>query len=266
MTSHDVEARLAAEAEYQNKRAVGQLDEFEERRDKFYFLADKGRKDYFGAITRLAKDKRVVVVGCAEGGVTPLARLGAREVLGIDIADAAIAKLNRAIAEEGLSDIANAVVGNAEELDVEPGSYDLICCTGVLHHLDIERAMRSWSRSLDKGGKVIMMEPMAYNPVIAGYRAMTPAMRTDDEHPLVPKDFRTMKRYFERVHVRGYVLTSLGAATFSYIPGLRWLKKPANTVLSAIDRGLLAVIPPMRYLCWTSVITLEEPKASATDR
>ncbi|MEZ6021214.1 MAG: hypothetical protein R3F17_14305 [Planctomycetota bacterium] len=102
-----------------------------------------------------------------------------------------------------------------------------------------------------------MMEPMAYNPLIAVYRAMTPSMRTDDEHPLVPKDIATMKRHFGKVSVRGYVLTSLAAATFSYIPGLSGLRRLVCTALEWLDRGLLAVIPPLRYLCWTSVITLE---------
>ena len=261
--SPDVEARLQAEAEDQNKGAEGQLDDFEARRDKFYFLADRARTDYYEDIKTLVKGRRVVVVGCAEGGVTPLARHGATRVLGVDIADAAIAKLNRAIADEGLSDVAQAVVGNAEALEVEARSFDLICCTGVLHHLDIERAMQNWSTILDRGGKVIMMEPMAYNPVVALYRWMTPAMRTDDEHPLVPKDIRTMKRYFERVDVKGYVLTSIASAAFSYLPFLRGLKRPVCKGLELLDRGLLAVVPPLRYLCWTSVIRLEGPKSAS---
>ncbi len=260
MTSQDVEARLAKEAEYQNKRSTGQLDEFEERRNKFYFLADSARREYAQKIDDMVKGNRVVVVGCADGGVTPLARAGAKKVLGIDISDEAIAKLNAAIADEGLSDVAHAAVGNAEDLDLEPGSFDLVCCTGVLHHLDIESSMRSWSKILDKGGKVIMQEPMAYNPLIAGYRAVTPAMRTDDEHPLVPKDIATMRKYFEKVHVRGYVLTSLGSAFFSYIPGMNGVRNVVCRGLEVLDRGLLAVIPPLRYMCWTSVITLESPK------
>ncbi len=260
MASQDLQTRLAAEAEFQNKRSTGQLDEFEERRDKFYFLADTARKEYMARIHELTQGNRVIVVGCADGGVTPLARGGAKTVLGIDIADAAIAKLNQAIQEEGFADRANAIVGNAEDLDVPENSHDLICCTGVLHHLDVEASMQSWSKALDAGGKVIMMEPMAYNPIIAGYRLLTPAMRTDDEHPLVPKDIATMKRYFEKVHVRGYVLTSLGSAVFSYLPGMTAIRNGVCKVLEGLDRGLLAVIPPLRYLCWTSVITLENPK------
>ena len=263
MSTQDIEARLAAEAEFQNKRAMGEMDDFEERRDKFYFLADTARREYNQRINELIQDSKVVVVGCAEGGVTPLSRAGAKYVLGIDISDEAIRKLNSAIKDEGLADKAKAIVDNAEDLTLEEGSQDLICCTGVLHHLDIEESMKSWSRVLGPDGKVIMMEPMAYNPLIAGYRAITPAMRTDDEHPLVPSDIRTMKKYFNKVHVRGYVLTSLASAVFSYVPFLGGLRSVTCSALEFVDRGLLAVIPPLRYLCWTSVITLESPKKNA---
>ncbi|HPF15309.1 MAG: methyltransferase domain-containing protein [Planctomycetes bacterium] len=262
MATQDLEARLAAEAEYQNRRSTGQLDEFEERRNKFYYLADRARALYMERIQTLSKGRRVVVVGCAEGGVTPLARGGARSVLGIDIADEAIANLNRAIQDEGLAQVANAVVGNAEALDLDPASQDLICCSGVLHHLDIEASMRSWSQTLSDEGQVVMMEPMAYNPLVALYRVLTPAMRTDDEHPLVPRDVRIMERYFQKVEVRGFVLTSLASAVFSYLPGMGKLRGWTCTALEAFDRVLLGVLPPLRYLCWTSVITLQHPKRS----
>ncbi len=252
--------RLRKEAAFQNSRTVGETERYEARRDKFYYLVDSARADYTDVVSRFSKGRDVVVVGCAEGGVTSLVRLGAGRVLGVDIADEAIAKLNQSIDKEGLSDKASAIVCDAESLDLSDNSYDVICCSGVLHHLDIERAMVSWSRVLRSDGRVVMMEPFALNPLIYLYRLVTPGMRSDDEHPLLPRDIKLLKKHFTRVEVTGYVLTSLFSMVFSYIPGLSSARDRVCSILERFDRVILRVMPGLQYFCWTSVIVLEEPK------
>lgn len=95
------------------------------------------------------------MVGCSAGGVTPSARKGAI-VHGIDIADEAIKRLQAAIERENLSHIAKATLMDAEDLTLQDKSFDVICCTGVLHHLDIDKAAASWSRKLKPEGSVYM--------------------------------------------------------------------------------------------------------------
>jgi len=125
------------------------------------------------------------------GGVTPLARLGAT-VTGIDIADEAI-KDYVTITQEGLQNRASCVVMDGEELGFPSNTFDVICCTGVLHHLNIRKAASSWAKVLKPDGRVAMIEPLAYHPLVMLYRFATPSLRTRDEHPLAPRDIRVLK-------------------------------------------------------------------------
>ena len=249
--------RLSKEADFQNRRVMAKHQGHEEQRDRFYYLTERAVSDYWSHFSTIA-GKSILVVGCSEGGVTPLARKGAT-VIGIDISDAAIEKLNSAIAKEGLELRANARVMDAHNLDLPDQSLDIICCSGVLHHLDTERAVSSWASKLKMGGQVVMLEPMALNPAISLYRKLTPSMRTEDEHPLLPKDIRIMRKYFGSVLVKGYVLTSLLSLVWTFLPNIWSMKERSMRVFEAIDDGLLKVFPSLVYFCWTSVIILSAP-------
>lgn len=252
--------RLKSEADFQNLRSKGELDHFKSRRMKFYYLTNEAIKHYQKVLSENTHGKSIIVVGCAEGGVTPLAKAGAKKVLGIDIASEPIKKLNESIEKENLSDIASAVVGNAESLDVPKDSYDVICCLGVLHHLHIEKAAESWSNALNRDGMVLMEEPMALNPIVALYRLFTPKMRTADEHPLVPGDIRLLRKYFSKVDVHGYVLFSIFSLFFVYVYKSEKLRDKSVRFLEKIDRMLLKRLKFLNYFCWTSVIVLKEPR------
>ena len=250
--------RLAKEASFQNRRVMAKHHGHSEARDRFYYLTERAVADYWSHFDTVS-GKSVLVVGCSEGGVTPLARKGAH-VIGIDISDAAIAKLTSAIAREGLAPRAAARVMDAHDLELPDDSLDIICCSGVLHHLDTEGAARSWSRKLKRTGYAVMLEPMALNPLIALYRRLTPSMRTEDEHPLLPKDFRILRDHFESVEVRGYVLTSLASLIWTFLPNVWSLKERSQRLLEGLDDWLLRAFPSLVYLCWTSVIVLAAPR------
>jgi ubiquinone/menaquinone biosynthesis C-methylase UbiE len=253
----DENIRLKTEAEFQNARTKS--DPFIGRRNKFYYLTNAAFKFYQKVLSENTLGKKIIVVGCAEGGVTPLAKAGAKNVLGVDIASEPVKRLNKKIEQEKLSDIALAIVGNAEDLDLPENSYDVICCLGVLHHLDIQKAALSWSRVLNNDGLVVMEEPMALNPIVALYRLLTPKMRTADEHPLVPADIKLLKKHFMKVDVQGYVFLSLFSLFFVYIYKSDELRDKSNRFLEKIDSLLLKRFKYLNYFCWTSVIVLREP-------
>lgn len=251
--------KIQAEARFQDQRLHSQAGGKQEPRDKFYFLTEDAFIRYQDLINRFAPNSKALVVGCSIGGVTPLIRLGA-DATGVDISPEAIHRLNRAISTEGLQDRGRAVLMNAENLDFPEKSFDLICCTGVLHHLDTDAAAKSWARALKESGHVVMMEPLAWHPLVALYRFFTPSMRTPDEHPLKPHDFVILNRYYRSVEFTGFVLTSIVAAPFAVL-GLDLVKNTLNRILGRLDRLLLRLFPFLRYFCWTSVIVLSEPNA-----
>lgn len=251
--------RLASEAEFQNLRVAGHSLGESEPRDRFYYLAQRALKRYEHKISQVA-GQRVLVVGCSEHTVRPLAHKGAT-VTGIDVAQHAIERLQEAIERDGLGERASALVMDAEEPDFPPRTFDLICCSGVLHHLDVEKCSPAWAQILKHDGRVTMIEPMAWNPAAAAYRAVTPSMRTPDEHPLKPRDLRVMRRHFEEVEMESFVLTSVLSLPFAYLPDRLSPMERSKRILEAVDDRLLRWLPMLRYLCWTSVIELRRPRS-----
>jgi SAM-dependent methyltransferase len=250
----DIESRLKEEARFQNSRVA---DAGEEPRDKYYVLLKNAFEQYYDALGDI-KGKTVVVVGCSNVGVIPFARKGA-QVFGIDIADEAVAQLNDEIAREGLSGLAKGVVMNAEDLTFEPNSVDMIVCTGVLHHLDVEKSAKTFSRVLKDGGRVVMMEPLAWNPAAALYRKVTPSMRTEFEHPLTPVDFRILGKYFGKVDFKAYAFLSCLAIPFLFLPGMKGFKNALVQVLDPFDQALFKLAPFSKYFAWSTVIVCEKP-------
>jgi SAM-dependent methyltransferase len=249
--------RLSTEAQFQDDRVTRALHGEREVRDRFYFITRRAVEDYENMQFAL-QGRHVVVVGCSDGGVTPLARRGIH-VEGIDISPVAIEKLNEAIRAEGLSDFGSARVMNAESLDYPRSSVDAITCTGVLHHLDSEAALRSWSRSLKPDGEVLMYEPLALHPLVALFRAVTPSMRTPEEHPLRGRDFRLMRKYFGKVERRDYGLFTPLSAAIAVVPGLGGLARGLLPLWEVLDGCVLKVLPFMGRFCWMSVVRLTRP-------
>lgn len=256
--------RLSNEAEFQNKRMASVAAGHTEPRGKFYFVADIAVATYERLVAQ-APGERALVVGCSEGGVTPLARLGKR-VTGIDIAEEAVSRHAARIDREGLASVADVIVMDAEDLKFPPQTFDLICCVGVLHHLDTRRAAAEWSRCIRPGGQVIVLEPMAFHPLVALYRSLTPSMRTPDEHPLRPADVRILRSYFDRVDLQGFVLLSAIAAGLQFVPRGDIIGRKLLPFLQSIDAALIKYLPFLSYFCWTGIITMTAADARTSPR
>jgi SAM-dependent methyltransferase len=260
LSSPDTNDRLSAEASFQDQRMALALQGQPEFRDRFYFVNRLAYRLYLELHRGLA-GKRVVVVGSSDVGVTPLAREGVY-VEGIDISAVSIEKLNRSIESEGLSEYASARVMDAHNLEYADGSVDVVTCSGVLHHLDTELALASWSRCLKPDGTVLLFEPLALHPLAAMFRLVTPGMRTPDEHPLRPRDFRIMRKYFRSVRRTDFGLTTPLSAGVAMIPGLRSVAHGILPVFEWLDSALLRGLPALGNLCWLTVVRLDGPWVS----
>jgi len=253
----EVEDRIKAEAAFQNARIEAQMHGHEAR-DRFYYLLEGAFAAYDRALGDVA-GKDVLVVGCSDKGLVPLASRGAR-VLGIDVADEAIEKVRLELAAKGLDGRARAIVMDAEKLELPERSFDIVLCTGVLHHLDVERATEGFRRVLRTSGRVVMLEPMAWNPPAALYRWLTPSMRSPFEHPLTPRDIRILRTSFARVSIDGYALLSFLSLPFAYLQPLAVLTRPLQRLLAPIDAAMFRLVPPLRYLAWSTVIVCSGPR------
>ena len=242
------EARLAREAAFHDERFA---DDTRAATDKFYAIT----KESFGWYRERALGdlggKAFLEYGCGPGSIAFDAATQGAKAVGIDISPVAVEQANARAT--GTGNGARFEVRNAEASGYADASFDRIAGSGILHHLDLDRAYRELARLLRPGGRGVFLEPLGHNPLINAYRKRTPQMRTEDEHPLLRADFDLANRYFASVRTRFFHLSSLAAVPLRGRPGFGALL----AALSGIDRLLLASASPLRWNAWMAVVELE---------
>jgi ubiquinone/menaquinone biosynthesis C-methylase UbiE len=220
--------------------------------DRFYRIADSIKQSYEHHILKSCRNMEVVEYGCGTGSYAFLiAKSEAKMVTGIDISSIAI---NQALTQGEQQSNLSFRVMDAESLEFPCNSVDLICGTGILHHLDLDKAMLSISQVLRPQGHAVFVEPLGHNLLINAYRNLTPEIRSEDEHPLLKKDLLSFKKSFNKVEIQYFYLTTLTASLLSDLPGLKVLV----AILEFVDRQLFK-IPGLRWQAWQVLIKLSEP-------
>lgn len=241
----NTEERLSREKEFHNQTFSS---DSRKAAKKYYESANESKLFYKDSVLKEVKGKKVLEYGCGPGSLAfELAQLGA-EVYAIDISDVAIQQTSSKAAEEGLN--INCRVMDAESLDFEDDYFDVICGSGILHHLDLRRSYKEIQRTIKKNGKAIFFEPLGHNPIINLYRNFTPEMRTEDEHPLLVEDISMAEEFFGKIEAKHF---NLFATLGSFIP---FLNKPLNS----IDRLFFQFIPILKKYSWIIVLEFSKPK------
>jgi ubiquinone/menaquinone biosynthesis C-methylase UbiE len=219
---------------------------------KFYEIHRASRDAYARQIHERPDDTDVLEYGCGRGSAAfDLAAAGAR-VTGIDISDVAIDQATARAAELGVADRSSFLVMDAERLACADASFDLVCGTSILHHLDLDHAYGEIARVLRPGGHGVFLEALGHNPLINLYRRRTPLLRTVDEHPLRVGDLELARRYFSGVSLQYFNLASLAA-----LPLRRRAAFPAVAdALERLDQLLFRRIPYLRRHAWMAVLRL----------
>jgi SAM-dependent methyltransferase len=220
-----------------------------------YYAADRASRQFYRQRLAAAEPgTRILEYGCGLGSSAfSLARQGCL-VTGIDISAQGIRQA-RARAETEQLPIRFEVM-NAEELEFEDDSFDLVCGSGILHHLDLQRAYPEVARVATSAGRAVFLEPLGHNPLINLYRRATPALRTVDEHPLLIEDLRMAVSHFKAARATFFSLLTLAAVPLRETG----LFEPILGTLERLDR-LLFKIPLVRHLAWQVVLELEQPAA-----
>jgi len=218
----------------------------------FYQITKTVKQDYDRAIYSNCQGSKILELGCGTGAYAlKMASQGAK-VTGVDISDYAIKKAREKAAEKNL-DIDFQVM-NAERLQLEDNYFDLICGTGILHHLNLNKAITETKRVMKNEGTAVFVEPLGHNVLINWFRILTPGLRTKHEHPLKLKDLRYMKNRFRQMEVNYYYLFPLlaiflkGFAAFAEIlKGLEYL-----------DNKIFNLLPFSKRYAWQILIMLRK--------
>ena len=222
---------------------------------KFYSITKSITQAYQQALLSNSRNVKSIEYGCGKGSyAVKLAKNQAKLVTGIDISPVAIEVASQQAAAENVQANTAFKVMNAEELEFAENSYDLICGSGILHHLDLEAATKSMTKVLKPDGKVVFLEPLGHNLLINLYRRLTPAIRSEDEHPLLTKDLNALKSNFKQSKIRYFYLTSIAASLMAGRPGFKILLWCCETIDSIVLK-----LPGIRQQAWMVLIELEQP-------
>ena len=153
----------------------------------FFDDLDEYRFDKLNYLPRLVdfkngyKGKKVLEIGCGVG--IDLARFaaGGAHTTGVDLSETAIELARKNFEARGLE--GNFMLGNGQDLDFPPDSFDMVYVHGVLQYTADPHAMaREMYRVLKPGGEAIAM---VYNR-ISWLNALSKIMKVDLEHEDAP--------------------------------------------------------------------------------
>ena len=130
---------------------------------------------------------------------------------------------------------------DAHRLEFFDHTYDLVYGLAILHHLDLDHALKEIWRVLSPGGQMLFWEPLRLNPIARLVRLLTPHARTIDERPLGREEFEIVRQYFD-VECEFFELFHVVAAVVSK-PIFENPVNPMTLAADATDRAILRIMP-----------------------
>lgn len=151
------------------------------------------------------RGRRVLELGCGVGDLTlQLAERGA-VVTALDLSSAMVNiaqnRVMRFMPNASATFLATAV----EHTPLPADHYELVVGKWILHHADICATADEVHRVLRPGGRAVFAENSGLNPLLLWARRWLagrfgiPRYGTEDEHPLVAKDYQYYGALFQRV-------------------------------------------------------------------
>jgi ubiquinone/menaquinone biosynthesis C-methylase UbiE len=229
---------------------------YEARPRNYYDALEKRAVAFAGEVIAFnAGNRDALDVGCGTGWkAIMLAKKGVRSVTAIDVSNHAIAKARESASRVGIHHIAFRTM-DAQKMEFEDNTFDLVTGWGILHHLDLSVALAEIARVLRPDGLGVFLEPMGHNPAINLYRRLTPRIRTPDEHPLLMKDLKMAKDYFQEVETHFFNLLTLFA-----LPFRKWsMFDPILARLDRFDQVVFRMAPIVKRFAWMVAVIVSRP-------
>jgi ubiquinone/menaquinone biosynthesis C-methylase UbiE len=131
-------------------------DAIAEIKDHFRERLNKYTRKAFHMLPKLEKP-RILDIGCGSGVPTiELANLSDGEIIGIDINQSLLDKLNRKIEEEGFSSRMKTVKCSLFDIDFPDESFDIIWAEGSIWTIGFEKGLKQWRRLLKRKGFLVV--------------------------------------------------------------------------------------------------------------
>lgn len=215
--------------------------------------------------------KKLLDIGCGAGETSVYMAMRGADVTASDISGEMLKVAEQLAAHHGAKLRTQQCV--AEQLPFADGEFDIVFGNGILHHVEVEQAVKEIKRVLKVGGKAVFIEPLAYNPAIWAYRIFASGVRTPTEKPFYWKQFRTIEDIFGNLHHREFWFTTLSVFLYFFFierqnpskvrywkkviedaDRIKWLFSP----LKNLDDKLLKAMPWLGPFCWNTVILVKK--------
>ncbi len=155
----------------------------------------------------------VLEIGCGTGLFTKELAETDNQIVAIDISEALIEKAKERVHTRNVE----FVVDNAYKTKFKPNSYDFIVGSSSLHHLDVDLALKEFSRILKPGGGIMFTEPNMMNPQIALIKNIPAIKRRAGDSP----DETAFFRWGIAGKLRDHGFTEISIVPFDFIhPGI----------------------------------------------
>ena len=199
----------------------------------------------------------VLDYGC--GGGWSAARLRARgaRVTGFDISRTRLAEARGHLFSGSSGPRVYLVQCAAERLPFADATFDAVFGKQILHHLELDDTIPEIVRVLRPGGKAVFLEPLIHNPLLEGYRRLTPHLRSPTERALSMQDLQRIGAYFRRWSHKEFCLLAVLPALAESLTSKRPPLMRLRLWLQKVDRKLVDAVPFVGRYYWETVITLE---------
>ena len=188
-------------------------------------------------------------MACGGGSNTfKIEKAQSKITIGLDISNLSIKECENKARLNRINNI-YFIQSDAENTRLPNNSIDIILCSGMLHHINLNKGFPEMKRILKPGGKILAIEALDYNPLIKLYRKLTPNMRTEWEksHILSLSDINLAKKYFLLDKINFWHI-------FSY---LGFFSKKLLPVLNFIDK-ILTKVPYVQLMSWIFTFELKK--------
>lgn len=146
---------------------------------------------------------QVLEIGCGTGYFTNEIVKTKAEIVAIDISPDLLEMAQKEITDENVA----FRIENAYKLSFDDNTFDTAIGSSVLHHLELENALKELYRVLKPGGTIYFTEPNMLNPHIAIERKIPSVRRRMGNSPDETAFFRwrlkgSLRKYgFENIHI-----------------------------------------------------------------
>jgi ubiquinone/menaquinone biosynthesis C-methylase UbiE len=249
-----LESRKQEEAEFHDQfRSLQRAEELDSTANTRFYAAFAPVRELVNEwIGRTVPGGSFLDYACGRGDMAiAAARAGAALSVGIDISPVSVRSAAKNSDKAGVSSETRFLQRDCEATGLPDDSFDACLCSGMLHHLDLARALPELHRITAPAGRILCVEALGYNPVIQWYRNRTSELRTawEKDHILTLREVRFAERWFRVENLRFHLMAGpLGVLA----PGP--IRAAAIRLGQGIDR-LLTNMPLIQR--WSWVFTFE---------